>query len=291
MSLRVLHATGRATVQDLGRPGHAHIGVPTGGAADTLSLRLANTAAGNPPGTAGFEVALGRLTLEALAPCRIVLSAGERALECVELPKGGRIVCGPDAGLSRAYLAVAGGIDVPMVLGSRSTLLAAGLGGLDGRALRAGDVLRLGDPPSEPRPIPALARAMHAFALRRRVLRVVVEGAQAPCPTGLLRVSNKADRVGVRLERSVPARAIDTGPSMGVQHGTVQAPSTGELVILGPDGPTTGGYATVGTIIDADLPAAGQLVPGQWVRLEPISLDGALACHRLRADAFARSIA
>lgn len=290
MSLRVVEVVGQASVQDIGRPGHAHMGVPRGGAADTFSLRLANIAAGNTPDTAGVEMAMGRLVLEAMAPCRVALSSGECALEAIELRVGDRVEAYPSAGLCRAYVAVTGGLGVSSVLGSRSTLLSAGLGGFEGRALRAGDVLPIGESSGEPVPIPAWVRAMLALTLRRRVLRVTTDGAQTQCPTGLLQVSNKADRVGVRLERSVPARAIDTGPSMGVLHGTVQAPSTGELVILGPDGPTTGGYATVGTIIAADLPAVGQLCPGQWVRLEAVGREEALACLRQRTEAVVRLV-
>lgn len=275
MSLRVVELTGSASVQDLGRPGHAHQGVPAGGAADSLSLRVANRALGNADGAAGVELAIGRMRVEALHPLAVVSSSGQRAFEVVSLEPGESIELGHDDGLCRAYLAVAGGIDVPVVMDSRSTLANAGFGGLGGRVLCVGDELPRCGAGQPHRAVPAYVRAMVEVATRSRVLRVVGDGAEAEAPTGLLRVSPKSDRVGVRLDRASAGALIETGPSRGVLHGTIQAPSSGELVILGPDGPTTGGYATVGTVIAADLPAVGQLVPGSWVRLERVDREAA----------------
>lgn len=276
MSLRVVELSGVASVQDLGRPGHAHEGVPAGGAADSLSLRAANRIAGNADGAAGIELAMGRVTVEATRSIVAVCSSGGRAFEAIELGVGTSIEFGPDDGLSRSYLAVAGGVDVPMVLGSRSTLGGAGFGGLQGGPLEVGDALPVGGAQREPDGLPSHGRAMLELALRSRLLRVVTDGAEAEMPTGLLRVSPKSDRVGIRLDRCGDGEPIETGPSRGVLHGTIQAPSSGELVVLGPDGPTTGGYATVGTVIAADLPAVGQLVPGQWMRLEAVQRQEAL---------------
>jgi biotin-dependent carboxylase-like uncharacterized protein len=284
LSLRVVSVSGVATVQDLGRPGHAHQGVPPGGAADALSLRTANRVAGNADRAAGVEVSMGRIEVEAVAPVTVVRTSGERAFEAIRLRAGEAMRVSPDAGLCRAYLAVAGGVDVPNVMGSRSTLASAGLGGFDGRALRVGDKMRIGGPRSEPHAMPSHVRAMVDFAERRRVLRVVTDGAEAGLPAGLWRVSPSSDRVGVRLGRSGRGGAIGTGPSRGVLHGTIQAPSTGELVILGPDGPTTGGYATVGTVIAADLPAVGQVLPGQWVRLEVVGREKAVELLRRQME-------
>lgn len=282
MSLRVVEVSGVATVQDLGRPGHAHQGVPPGGAADTLSLRVVNRAVGNDDNAAAIEVAMGSIELEADEPCVVAASAGDRAFEAINLASGERIVLGPGKGVCRTYVAVAGGVDVPVVLGSRSTLRSAGFGGFEGRRLEAGDVLPVGGDAGRAANVPSHVRAMVEFATRRRVLRMVTEAAEAELPAGLLRVSPHSDRVGVRLERVGGGRAIDSGPSRGVLHGTIQAPSSGELVVLGPDGPTTGGYATVGTVIAADLPAVGQLLPGQWVRLEVVDRDRALGLLALQ---------
>ncbi|MEQ8317062.1 MAG: biotin-dependent carboxyltransferase family protein [Phycisphaerales bacterium] len=284
MSLRVVSCRGVATVQDMGRPGHASIGVPAGGAADALSLRIANLAVGNAEGAAGLEVCLGAVECRAEAPCTVVVSAGDAAFETRALRVGEAIVVRPAAGRARAYLAVAGGIDVPEVLGSRSTFKAAGFGGLAGRAVRAGDVLPIGKTRGNGRDVPLHVRAMVDFALRRRVLRVVSDGAEAELPRGVLRVSPRGDRVGVRLMRMGGGDAIATGPSRGVLHGTIQAPSAGEFVVLGPDGPTTGGYATIGTVIAADLPAVGQLVPGQWVGFEAVGREEAVALLSAREE-------
>lgn len=286
MSLRVLSAAGAACVQDLGRPGHAHEGVPRGGAADALSLELANRAVGNAPDAAGVEVSFGGLRLRAEAPCVLALSAGEGAFAPIGIGAGEVVEVAPDAGLARACVAVAGGIDVPTVMGSRGTLASAGVGGLEGRTLRAGDTLAIGTARGKPAAIAPHVRALADFARRRRVLRVVVGAADAPPPRGLVRVTPSSDRVGVRLARGGRRDATQaSGPSRGVLHGTIQAPSAGELVILGPDGPTTGGYATAGTVIAADLPAVGQLVPGQWVRFEAVSRDQAVAVLAARARA------
>lgn len=276
MSFRVVELSGAASVQDLGRPGHAHEGVPASGAADSLSLRVANRIVGNTDAAAGIELAMGRMRVEATRPVAVACSSGVRAFEVVELDAGESIDFGPDEGLCRAYLAVAGGVDVPVVLDSRSTLASAGFGGYRGRPLKLGDVLPVGVPEREPAALPSHVRAMVERALQSRVLRMVLDGAEAEMPSGLLRVSPKSDRAGVRMERVGGGEAIETGPSRGVLHGTIQAPSTGELVILGPDGPTTGGYATVGTVIAADLPTVGQLLPGQWLRLEAIGRESAL---------------
>jgi biotin-dependent carboxylase-like uncharacterized protein len=270
VSVRVVEVSGVATVQDLGRPGLAHQGVPRGGAADALSLRLANRAVGNAEGAAAVECTMGRLVVEAEAECLVVASSGARAFEPVRLRMGEAIEVSPDPGLCRVYLAVSGGIDVPVVLGSRSTLVGAGLGGLEGRRLSVGDRLALGRDGAELRSVPAHLRAMADFTKRRRALRVTREAAEASLPNGLLRVSGHSDRVGVRLERVGGGEPIDTGPSRGTLYGTIQAPSSGEFIVLGPDGPTTGGYAVVGTVIAADLPAVGQLAPGQWIGFEVV---------------------
>ncbi len=291
MSLSVVRVQGRATVQDLGRPGQAHIGVPVGGAADTLSLRVANRVVGNPESAAGLEVCMGEIELRADSPCTVVVGAGRNSYQTLSLASGQAFSVRPDAGLARACVAVAGGIDVPEVLGSRSTFEAAGFGGYTGRALNAGDELLVGDECGEQRDIPVSIRAMVDFALRRRVLRIVSDGAEFEVPPGLLRVSPNGDRIGMRLARWDDGASIATGPSRGVLYGTIQMPSSGEIVVLGPDGPTTGGYATVGTVIAADLPAVGQLVPWQWVGFEVIDRAEAVAVLSAREEALWRWIA
>lgn len=286
MSLLVERVTGVASVQDAGRPGHAHEGVPAGGAADGLSLRLANLAVGNAPAAAGVELAAGRLQVRALARCVVAASAGAGAYRPVVLEEGQALAVAPGPGCLRAYLAVAGGVDVPVVLGSRSTLVLAGLGGLDGRPLRAGDVLAVGRADARPersgRMIPHWVQAMAAQAIGRRVLRIVLDAADGPPPAGLLQVTPRSDRVGLRLavpvgQASGHADEPSDRPSRAAVYGTVQRPAAGELVLLGPDGPTTGGYPTVGTVAAVDLPAVGQLVPGQWLALRTIEREQAVA--------------
>jgi len=289
MSLRIVEVVGEASVQDLGRPGYAHEGVPRGGAADTLSLRLMNLVVGNVPQAAGIELAMGLLTIEAVGPLVVATSSGPDAFEAMALEAGRRFTITPDAGLARAYLAVAGGVDVPVVLGARATLKSAQLGGHEGRALRIGDALPVGAAVEPPRRVTASRRAMVGLAARQRVVRITDDGAEARAPRGLLRVAPRSDRVGVRLDVAVgSAMPQPLAHSRGVMPGTIQMPSPDELVILGPDGPTTGGYPTVGTVIAADLPAVGQLCPGQWMSFETVSREEALRALRAQRDGMDR---
>lgn len=234
---------------------------------------------------------MGQLELRAEAPCTVVVGAGPHSFQPMSLERGQSVTVRPDAGLARVCVAVAGGVDVPEVLGSRSTFEAAGFGGYKGHALGAGDALSIGGACGKGRDVPVAIRAMVDFALRRRVLRIVPDGAEFEVPPGFVRVSPNSDRIGVRLARRDDGASIATGPSRGVLHGTIQMPSSGELVVLGPDGPTTGGYATVGTVIAADLPAVGQLVPGQWVGFEVVDREEAVAVLSAQEEALWRWIA
>jgi antagonist of KipI len=185
---------------------------------------------------------------------------------------------------ARAYVGVAGGIDVPPTLGSRSTHVLTGMGGLEGRALRAGDVLMIGargegqgvrgEGQAEVAPGP------FSFVPFGAKLRCIPSDVRlfAQITMQRFRVSPRSDRMGYRLEGPSTVDA-PTGEliSTAVPTGAIQVPPTGQPILLMNDHATTGGYAVAGTVITADLPLAGQLAPGDWVAFEECSIDAAAA--------------
>jgi antagonist of KipI len=288
MEVTVARAGMLTTVQDLGRPGQRADGVPLTGAADAFALRLANLLVGNPDDAAGLEctltgpelifsadttIAAGGATFEGLAPW-----------QPVHVKAGQRIALGRCRAGCRGYLALAGGVDCPSVLGSRSTYLRAGLGGIEGRALRDGDVLpaHAWTHPAtdehwriDPRILPAYTSSP--------VLRVL-RGAQAgEFGEGWLaaefRMTPQSDRMGVRLKGPTLLRRHEGELlSAAVTPGTVQVPPDGHPILLLADAQTIGGYPRIAHVIGVDLPLAAQLRPGDTVRFREVSLAEA---HRL----------
>lgn len=301
-SIRVLAPGALTTVQDLGRPGSALLGVSAAGAADTLSLRVGNLLVGNPIAAAGLEMTLVGGTFELEGRC-VVAVTGSDFGPTLESPSGARrsvpawasfeagpgdvLRLGPTRSGARCYLSVRGGIDVPPTLGSASTHLASGLGGLAGRALHPGDLLRVGsvDARATRRSLATVA-AIEA-ALFRRVLRVT-DGPQrdwftADSIAAFLRsawqVTEEADRMGLRLRGPQLHRALPGDlPTEGVCVGAIQVPDGGQPIVLFVDQQTTGGYPKIANVITADLPAIGQLRPRNAVRFQVVSLAEA---HRL----------
>ncbi|MET8386875.1 biotin-dependent carboxyltransferase family protein [Streptosporangium canum] len=324
-----------ATVQDLGRPGYGHLGVPRSGAADAPSLRLANRLVGNPEGAAGIELTFGgaclRFTSGAWtavtgAPCPVELRTagppntgfrtggppatglpgtglpntelrtdelpssglpggagredlspggpGSRARAVgpyapVWVPAGGELRVGtPSAGL-RTYVAVRGGVDTPLVMGSRST---DSLSGLGPPPLRPGTVLPVG-PTGALSPI--IVDAAPPTAPPPEVLRILpgprddwfVPGALAALCAGPYQVSQDSNRVGVRLDGARLERARDGElPSEGIVAGALQVPPDGLPIVFLADHPPTGGYPVIAVLVSADLAGAAQLRPGDRVR-------------------------
>lgn len=302
--LEVLDGGLLATVQDAGRPGHAAEGVPRAGAADAIGLAVANLLLGNEPDAAGIEVTIAGLRVRALVDLDLAIGGAElgAAIEAgepvppgtsVRLPVGGVLAItgspDPDAAGCRTYIAVPGGLDVPVVLGSRSTCLPAGFGGVEGRALRPGDRLAARGGPVAARPAPRrlgaqVAAGLPSPAQRLRVLPGPASGDGDPAYAGLLDrtwlVSSTSDRRGLRLEPADPTATSGRGaggaalvplaagelPSLGVMPGAVQVTPAGQPVVLMPDSGTTGGYPVVAVVIQADVPLLGQLGPGAEVR-------------------------
>ncbi|UJP39944.1 5-oxoprolinase subunit C family protein [Cellulomonas palmilytica] len=285
-------------VQDLGRPGWAHVGVGRAGAADAAALRRANRAVGNDDGAAGLEVLLGGLRVRALAAVDVALAGAyvavtvERAGGAVERDGARRVRLGagdvlalgrPERGL-RTYVAFAGGLAVEPVLGSRAS---DRLGGIGPAPVAAGDVLPVGPPPPGPPPagLPPTwpADEPDAPADDQRdvpVLRVEI-GPHAHwftprwpgvlcAPEGYV-VAPSSDRVAVRLDgpqipRTAQALGRELAP-VGLVPGAVQVPPDGRPVVFGVDHPVTGGYPVLAVVRSSDLDLLAQVRPGDVVRL------------------------
>lgn len=284
------------TVQDLGRPGSAHLGVARGGAADPVSLRAANLLVGNPEGAAALEITLSGCTLRLLRDAVVAVAGADVPLRVRGLPApawqpvavraGGVIEVGAAMEGARTYLSVRGGLAVPPVMGSASTHLAGGFGGVEGRPLRAGDVLRAGPVtgPTSRRSV-AIEPALRAFLTRADTLLVLPgphAGALGERALGVLTgaafsVSARSDRTGVRLTGDPVGTAAGTLLTEGVPTGAVQVPPDGQPIVMLADHPTTGGYPQLATVIAADLHRLGQLRPGRSVRFEVVDESTAAA--------------
>lgn len=287
------------TLQDLGRFGSQRFGVPVAGALDTVALRLANAVVGNPPGMAALEILVAGPTLEIdAASVRFalggtgatieVLDGGERrtisAWHSVTLERGTVFRIGALPETLCAYLAVEGGYDVRPILGSASTYARSGLGGFEGRALRAGDTLPLARDSATP-------GAEHAIATppdpgRDQPIRLVLgpqndmftAGAIETLLTSAYTISNSADRMGVRLDGPALAHVGSADiVSDGTAPGSIQVPGSGQPIVLLADRQTTGGYPKIATIISTDLPVLARRRPGDRVEFEAVDVAEALA--------------
>lgn len=304
MTLTILRPGLLSMVQDLGRPGWGAFGVPPSGAMDSVALRLGNLLVGNEPGCAALEVTLRgpeiRFEIDAwaaLTGSRFECRLGEREPphgESFPVGEGEVLRIGGTLEGARGYLSVAGGVDVPRVLGSRSTCLDGGFGGLGGRALRAGDALPLGAVfrPAGRRRLRREVRAACSYG-EEAVLRVLV-GPQEEAFTGAGRraffasaygVSPRSNRMGLRLEGPPieHARAADLLPE-GLAPGAIQVPADGRPIVLGADRPTTGGYTKIATVITADLGRVAQAKPGDRLRFAEVGLEEARALHARREE-------
>lgn len=311
--IEVLVAGPLLTVQDLGRPGGRRYGVAQSGAMDPFALAAANRLAGNPPGAAALEITAGGTELIFGVTTLIAITGADLGACCNDRPvplwTALRIVRGArlrfrgrtgDWG-ARAYLAIAGGIDVAPALGSRATDLNSGFGGLEGRPLRAGDRLPIGA--SSPLAMLGLGRywpiSMRPPYGPTPTLRIIA-GPHRACfaPEALdaltaatLRVGPASNRMGYRLEgiRLPHVRPCDL-PSLGVVPGVIQAPPDGAPILLMADAQTTGGYPIIATVIGPDLPLAAQLLPGDTLRLAMTTIEEALTARRAQEAALAHPL-
>jgi biotin-dependent carboxylase-like uncharacterized protein len=264
------------TVQDLGRPGLAAVGVGRSGACDRAAAALANRLVGNDPGAAVLEATLGGLEVRADEDLVVVTTgarpAGSPAHDApVALRAGAALRLGTPVSGLRTYLAVRGGVAVEPVLGSRSTDLLAGLGP---PALRAGDVLPVGAPSG---PMPGVDVAPVPDPPGGEVTVRLLPGPRSDwltddaldlLGTAVWTVTTESNRVGLRLD-GPPLERRETGelPSEGLVRGALQVPPSGTPVLFLADAPVTGGYPVAGYVADDDVDRCGQLRPGQTLRL------------------------
>lgn len=306
MAIVVIKPGMLTTVQDRGRWGFQSSGVPVAGPMDPMSHRVANALVGNGLDAATLEMTLLGPDLE-FEDERLVAAAGAEFSLTVDgrpmpasaafvVPAGARLRFGPRRSGARAYLAVAGGIAVPLVLGSRSTHIISGIGGLDGRPLRAGDRLPLG---------PSIAAGAATSLVSPRAplpegetrLRILpgpqedrfVPGALETLCAAPYVIAHHSDRMGFRLEgpRLSHAGSADI-ISDATPLGVLQVPASGQPILLMADRQTTGGYPKIATVISADLAIAGQLAPGDAITFERCSPRDAIAALILQEQALLR---
>lgn len=296
-ALRVLAPGLHTTVQDLGRHGVQHLGIPVSGALDPVNLRLANLLAGNAEDAGALEALMLGPSFEVAAESVRVALAGsgarmERvgdaglaqtgAYEGTVFTKGERFRIITSNRAAACYLAVEGGFAIEPFMGSQSTYVRGGFGGFEGRALREGDQIPL-------RQSKASARQelmLHAPDIPRQdVFRVMLgpqddyfdKEALARFLSAEYTISNASDRMGLRLEGPPlrHAKGFDI-VSDGIAHGAIQVPGSGQPIILLADRQTTGGYPKIATVISADLPALGRAMPGDQIRFRAVDFDEAV---------------
>ena len=272
----------QTTIQSRPRFGLRHRGVPSGGAADTLSLALANRLVGNSWDAPALESVLVGPSLRFMQSCAISITGGEvmamlneaavNCHECILISPGDELAVGSVSSGARVYIAFSGGLDSEVVLGSASTNIQAAFGGLEGRALRSGDTLRaLG--------LPAAAASTPSRFRPRSTRSVALRTCEA-AETNLLNdahqevffetnwhVAQRADRMGMLLSGGFLDVVSDGRmPSAGVFPGTIQCPEDGSPFLLSVDAGTVGGYPRIGQVARADLHMLGQLRPGDRIR-------------------------
>lgn len=301
--LKLIRASGLSAVQDLGRFNCLSQGVPVSGVLDPLSLRMGNWALGNQEGAACVEF-MGRFDFVCMEPCVLLLSSrlGRLAVNKQEVRSGVRVLAQEGDILqieSQVHapwvqLCMQGGVEVPLVLGSRSTCMVAGFGGYLGRTLKAGDVICAG---TQWNPLPqalALRSGLELKSFRLALpsphshepatlrfipgpdLHQLPPQAQADFSNQVYRVSSQASRMGYRLDgMPLQAGALKSGPSYVAQSGLIQLPPSGFPIVLLADAQATGGYPRLGTVIQADLWKFAHWGSGQALRFAPVELTAA----------------
>jgi len=272
--------------------------VPPSGAADMLALRIANRLVGNRESSAALEFTLVGPEIRFETDARAALGGSRFAarldgrgaphLESFRVRRGQVLDIGETSEGARGILALSGGVDVPLILGSRSTFVGGGFGGLEGRPLRRGDRLTLGNARDagsgrrlRPGTLPTYAS--------EPVLRVIAgpqreafdDGAWGTFLATGYRVSTRSDRVGVRLEGpAVERRAPADLLPEGLAPGAIQVPGDGQPILLGVDRPTTGGYTKIATVVTVDLWHAAQAKPGDRLRFTEVGVEAARGLYR-----------
>jgi antagonist of KipI len=295
-AVRVVKAGMLTTIQDRGRWGLQSRGVPVAGPMDPVSHRLANLLVGNDADAATLEVTLlgPQLDFEDERVIAVTGAEFEIFVDSKAMPMDAPFVVSAESQLrfgarrrgARAYIGIAGGIVVPSTLGSRSTHLISGMGGIDGRPLRAGDRLPLGDAGRLRGPAPALANAIVTLPQGSAVIRVVAgpqrdyfsDDALDVLQSAPYTIAQNSDRMGFRLagpklSHSRGADIISDATPLGV----LQVPASGQPILLMADRQTAGGYPKIATVISADISTAGQLGPGDTIMFQVCTPGDALA--------------
>jgi antagonist of KipI len=313
-SITVLQPGLFTTIQDDGRWGHQDRGVPVAGPMDRRSYRLANALVGNPTDAAALEATLLGPALRIEQPARVAITGADlsASIDGTALAVDAVRACGAGSVLrfgerrrrSRAYIAFDGGIDVPPVLGSRATHVVCGLGGVEGRALKAGDRLPLGQSTHPGHRTRGFSPLRVEGGARLRVMRgpqdeYFDESAFDVLQRARFTISAQSNRMGYRLtspDRIPNPESPSTSPgasripagamiSDATFIGGLQVPPSGEPILLMADRQTTGGYPQIATVVTADLPLAGQLAPGDWVQFTLCTRDEAIAALKEQDEA------
>ncbi|MCD8338360.1 MAG: biotin-dependent carboxyltransferase family protein [Lachnospiraceae bacterium] len=293
MAIRVINPGALTTVQDIGRTGYQALGMPCSGVMDTRAYQAANDLIGNKPGEAVLEFTLfgGIYQIEDDAILALTGADMTPLLDGTVCPmnrpfpvkKGQTLMLGTALSGCRSYLAVSGGIDVPILLGSRSTNLKCAIGGLEGRALRAGDLLPTGissiiysDVADRSSPSRVYPEDLTVRVIGGPQEDLFTEQGLETFYTSTYTVTQESDRMGCRLAGA----AIDSKHgtdivSDAIVFGSIQVTPAGQPIILLADRQTTGGYAKIATVCTADLPALAQMRPGYTVRFQRIAVEEA----------------
>jgi biotin-dependent carboxylase-like uncharacterized protein len=313
MAIKV-NAPGLATtVQDLGRPGYYHLGIPLSGGMDRFALRAANLLVGNDEGAAVLEAVFMGPELEFASDAAVAVTGAELPPkvngETRETWTSFKVKAGQVLSFdflrkgARAYIAISGGIGVPLVLGSRSTYALGALGGHEGRKLQAGDQLPLGSkskPVKEGLSVPAALRRGPTNTAELRVLpglywHRITDAAGKHFFEDTWKVALEADRIGYRFKGGRPLEFVPRTPPFGAgsdpsnivdacyPYGSIQIPGGTEPIVLHRDAVSGGGYFMVGTVISADMDLIGQLQPHTPAKFARVDMKTAMAARRDRA--------
>ncbi|MHA7852277.1 5-oxoprolinase subunit C family protein [Roseovarius sp.] len=317
MTLKIVKSGLATTIQDLGRPGYFHLGIPEGGAMDRLALRAANMLVGNPEDAAGLEAVFMGPEIEFTRDASIAITGAELPVMIDGEPretwtsitvKAGQVLSfGFLQAGARAYIAVSGGIATEPDLDSRSTYPIGALGGVGGRAVQPGDELPVGDAPlvAEGRSVPAALRRGPGNPAELRVLTGLywyrlTEDAGRRFFEDTWTVAAEADRMGYRFKGGRPLDFVDREPPFGAgadpsnivdgcySYGSIQVPGGTEPIVLHRDAVSGGGYFTLGAVISADMDLIGQLQPNTQVKFVNVDMETALAARAERKATIAK---
>ncbi|MGF1607760.1 MAG: biotin-dependent carboxyltransferase family protein [Kiloniellales bacterium] len=313
MAIRVKSPGLATSVQDLGRPGYYHLGIPISGGMDRFSLRAANMLVGNDEGAAVLEAVFLGPALEFTQDAMVAVTGAELPPKVDGEPRETWSSFAVKAGQTldfsflkagaRAYIAVSGGIDVPLALGSRSTYALGALGGFEGRNLQAGDELPVGKGAkkvAEGRSVPAKLRRLPGATAELRTLpglywHRITEGSGKQFFADTWKVALEADRIGYRFRSGHPLEFVPREQPFGAgsdpsnvvdccyPYGSIQVPGGTEPIVLHRDAVSGGGYFMLGTVVSADMDIIGQLQPHTPTRFVEVDMAQALKARHDRS--------